>query len=249
MLRQALDRVAASGAGKTVLPPFVEEWAVTETALPDDAARAEGELLAASSELRQGGIALPDGTGVRLRLRVGGMPLAAASTRGETIRNLTTAFLSAAVLLLVLWSMLLLVGEGGPLGGGAAGGMGWSGMVTCVGRAVQPTVVPLVAASLAFGGAGYLGLPVEPGATVTFAVTVLLGGTLAGLLLLPGATVWQARPWSDARRVALHLGPALAAVGLGLSLIPLPPARTLGLLLAAATLAALVLGWAHSGRR
>jgi hypothetical protein len=249
MLRQALDRVAASGAGKTVLPPFVEEWAVTETVQPGDAARAEGELLAASSELRQGGIALPDGTGVRLRLRVGGMPLAAASTRGETIRNLTTAFLSAAILLLVLWTMLLLVGEGGPLGGGASGGMGFSGLVTCVGRAVQPTVVPLVAASLAFGGAGYLGLPVEPGATVTFAVTVLLGGTLAGLLLLPGAPEWQARPWSDARRVALHLGPALAAVGLGLSLIPLPPARTLGLLLAASTLGALVLGWAHSGRR
>ncbi len=35
LLRQALDRVAASGAGRTVLPPFVEEWAVTETALPD----------------------------------------------------------------------------------------------------------------------------------------------------------------------------------------------------------------------
>ena len=64
---------------------------------------------------------------------------------------------------------------------------------------------------------------------------------------VPGITGTPA--WSDARRVALHLGPALAAVGLALSLIPLPPARTLGLVLAVGLLTALVLGFAHSGRR
>jgi hypothetical protein len=48
--------------------------------------------------------------------------------------------------------------------------------------------------------------------------------------------------------VALHLGPALAAACLALSLIPLPPARTMGLVLAASILAAAGLGAAHAGR-
>jgi hypothetical protein len=111
-------------------------------------------------------------------------------------------------------------------------------------------VVPLVAASLAFGGAGLLGLPGDPGLPITLAVAVVLGGTLASLLLMPATSCEpSSAPCRDGRRTALHLGPALAAVGLGLSLIPLPPARTIGLVLAVACLAATILGWVHSGRR
>jgi hypothetical protein len=250
ILREVLGRVATEGAGRNVAPPFVQEWALTETGDPERAERALAELLAASSELRFGGIALPSGDGVPLHVRVGGMPLASASVRLATVRSLTTGFLVAAVLGLVLWSLLFLAGEGGPSSVGPSCSVGWSGALAGVGRAIPITVVPLVAASLAFGGAGLLGLPGDPGLPITLAVAVVLGGTLASLLLMPATSCEpSSAPCRDGRRTALHLGPALAAVGLGLSLIPLPPARTIGLVLAVACLAATILGWVHSGRR
>ncbi|MBI5500117.1 MAG: hypothetical protein HY907_07720 [Deltaproteobacteria bacterium] len=250
-LVEALSRVSTEGESRTRLPPFVQAWALAETGDPDRAERAEAEILAASSELRDGGIALP-GDGVPLAVRVGGMPLAAPSVRAATIRGLTTAFLAAAVLGLVLWVLLFLVGDGGESRlGTAACATGWTGTMRCLGRAIPVTIVPLVAASLAFGGAGLLGLPGDPGLPVTFASAVLLAGTLASLLLLPaaGTTHGGAASWWDARRTAWIAGPVLAAIGFALTLIPLPPARTLGLCLAASCLAALGLGWAHAGRR
>ena len=222
-----------------------------ETGDGELAERAQAEILAASSELRDGGIALP-GEGVPLAVRVGGMPLAAPSVRAATLRGLTTAFVAAAVLGLVLWMLLFLVGDGsGDLPGASACATGWSGMLRCLGRAIPVTIVPLVAASLAFGGAGLLGLPGDPGMPVTFASAVLLAGTLVSLLLLPSPGDWEAgsASWWDARRTAWNVGPVLAVIGFALTLIPLPPARTLGLCLAVTCLAALALGWAHAGRR
>ncbi|MBI5489671.1 MAG: hypothetical protein HY905_20225 [Deltaproteobacteria bacterium] len=247
-LAEALSRVSTEGESRTRLPPFVQAWALMETGDPDRSERAQAELLAASSELRDGGLALP-GDGVPLTVRVGGMPLAAPSVRAATIRGLTVGFLAAAVLGLVLWVLLFLVGDGGESGlGTAACATGWTGMMRCLGRAIPVTIVPLVAVSLAFGGAGLLGLPGDPGLSVTFASAVVLTGTLGSLLLLP-STVGGAAPWWDARRTAWIVGPVLAAIGFALTLIPLPPARTLGLCLAVSCLAALALGWAHAGRR
>jgi hypothetical protein len=241
----ALEKVELGGASKSELPDYVRAWAMAETPDAERSALAEQELLRAASELKHGGVALPDGQGVPLRVRVGGMPLAAASVRARVLRDVTAGFLAAAGFGLVLWMCLLLVGGGGALGSTACS-TGWSGTWASLSAALPRTMVPLVAASLAVGGAGYLGLAVDPGLVVLFGVVLAVGGALGALLLAPGCGT---AAWSDARRVALHLGPALAAVGLGLALIPLPPARTLGMILAVGLLTALVLGVAHSGRR
>ncbi|MBN1769715.1 MAG: hypothetical protein JXB32_00520 [Deltaproteobacteria bacterium] len=241
----ALERVELGGASKTELPMYVRGWAMAETPDSERAAAAEQELLRTASERKHGGAAMPDGKGVPLRVRVGGMPLAAASVRAKVLRDVTSGFLSAAAFGLVLWISLLLVGGGGAFGSTACS-TGRPGLLSSFGASLPRVVVPLVAASLAVGGAGYLGLVVDPGLPVLFGVVLAVGGALGALLLAPHP---GSRSWSDARRVALHLGPALAAVGLGLSLIPLPPARTLGLVLAVGLLAALVLGVVHSGRR
>jgi len=248
LLLGALERVASEGAGKTELPEFVKAWSSAETGAPEDALRAEAELIAASGELRSGGIALPAGDGVPYTLHVGGMPLAAASVRAATLRSLTTGFVVAALFGLVLWTLLFLAGEGGSTVPGTCS-TGWSATLSGVSRAMPLTLVPLVGASFAFGGAGFLGLPADPGLPVTLGAVIAVGGTLGALLILPGMGARNATAWQDGRRTALHLGPALAAVGLALSLIPLPPARTLGLVLAVGFLASLVLGWVYSGRR
>lgn len=241
----ALERVELGGASKTELPPYVRTWALAETPDAEHAAAAEEELLRTASERKSGGLAVPDGRGVPLRVRVGGMPLAAASVRARVLRDVTGGFLSGAAFGLVLWLCLLLVGGAGAFGS-AACDTGRRGLLAMLGAALPRVVAPLVAASLAVGGAGYLGLAVDPGLPVLFGVVLAAGGALVALLLAPDP---GSSSWSDARRVALHIGPALAAVGLGLSLIPLPPARTLGLILAVGLLTALVLGLAHSGRR
>lgn len=241
----ALERVELGGASKTELPDYVRAWAMAETPDAERAAAAEQDLLRAASERKSGGVAIPDGRGVPLRVRVGGMPLAAASVRARALRDVTGGFLSAAAFGLVLWLCLLLVGGPGTFGSTACD-TGARGLLSMLGAALPRVVAPLVAASLAVGGAGFLGLPVDPGLPALFGVVLAVGGALVALLLAPGP---GSASWLDARRVALHLGPALAAVGLGLSLIPLPPARTLGLILAVGLLTALVLGFAHSGWR
>ena len=241
----ALERVELDGASKTELPPYVRAWALAETPDAEHAAAAEEELLRAASERKSGGLALPDGRGVPLRVRVGGMPLAAASVRARVLRDVTGGFLAGAAVGLVLWLCLLLVGGAGAFGT-ATSDPGAPGLAARAGVALPRVVVPLVAASLPVGGAGFLGLPVDPGLPVLFGVLLAAGGSIVALLLAPHP---GSRSWADARRVALHLGPALAAVGLGLSLVPLPPARTLGLTLAVGLLAALALGLAHAGRR
>ena len=241
----ALERVELGGASKSEVPSYVRAWAMAETPDSERAAAAEQELLRAASERKHGGVALPDGQGVPLQVRVGGMPLAAASVRARVLRDVTSGFLSAAAFGLVLWLCLVFVGGPGLLGSTACS-TGWSGTLAVLSAALPRVIVPLVAASLAVGGAGYLGLVVDPGLPVLFGVVLAVGGALGALLLAPHPGT---PAWSDARRVALHLGPALAAVGLALSLIPLPPARTLGLVLAVGLLTALVLGFAHSGRR
>jgi hypothetical protein len=256
---QSIDRPdTAAAAGKDPLPPFVRGWAQVEASSPDAAYAAGEEMLAAAAELRHGGVALPAGDGVLLDVRAGGMPLASASVRGATVRSLATGFLFAAGFLLVLWTCVLLLGSGtaydprDPRCAVRATGsrQGWRELSRCLSDAVPLALVPLAACSFALGGAAFLRLPFDPGATATLAVALTLGGAIGVLLVLPWTRFAAVPPESRAaaRRVALHLGPALAAACLALSLIPLPPARTMGLVLAASILAAAGLGAAHAGR-
>jgi hypothetical protein len=237
-LMRILGRIdLGAGDGKSALPEDAAAWVREVSRSDEQAAAATAALLQAAGEIRQGGVALPAPDGVTLSAEAGGLPLIADAIRAGTLASLTLAFLVVALAGLVLWTILLLM-EGIPFS-------------RAVGTAVPLVLLAPVAASAAFGGAGYLGLIADPGAPGTLGACLAVAGALGALLALPWIRVetTTAAVRRDAGRVVLFLGPALAAAGACLAIVPLPPARTLGFLVAAAVLAALILGWCYAGRR
>ncbi len=237
-LQRALESglsAAVGGGGRAAAAEWAGGWAGS----PETAASAADIVLGAVSEIRSGGAALPSAAGVPLEVEVGGMPLAGPSVSLGVARSLALGFLVAAIAVLGFAAARFAIRGAGRRRLGAL----W--------EAVPEALVPVASVSLAFGAAGFLGLPVDPGATSLLGAALACCGSVAALLVAPWGRPYAAAASArrDGLRLAWRLVPPLAVAAGAPAMIPLLPVRTMAFILAAALAAALLLGRLHAGDR